>query len=188
MSFFFAAVFCIPTLFLVNRKFNGRRQTFGMRSTWATGIYIWQTLKTFLCLGFLVFLSFRRLYYLMLVAAAACEDSEWQFSATCLTIVIKFWSAITYFAVNLQSMETYPTCLRQTGISCGVVFSNAVGILGPYIAYLVKFAFVGLDDIKFKLISFAHTTSIHLHPSIQSSHYVYSNHHIYSSELRIRLG
>lgn len=124
----------------------------------------------------------------MLVAAvAACEDSEWQFSATCLTIVIKFWSAITYFAVNLQSMETYPTCLRQTGISCGVVFSNAVGILGPYIAYLVKFAFVGLDNFKYKLISFAHTTSIHLHPCIQSSHYVYSNHHIYSSEFRIRL-
>lgn len=62
---------------------------------------------------------------------------EYQFHATCLITVVKFWTAITFFAINLQAMETYPTCLRQTGISIGMIFSNAFGILGPYIAYLV---------------------------------------------------
>lgn len=105
-------------------------------------------------------------------AGAAAADSEWQFAATCLTIIIKFWGAITFFAVNLQSMETYPTCLRQTGISCGAIFSNGVGVLGPYIAYLVniymhkrRIAFVTCDAFRFQQISFVtHTSSTH--PSI----------------------
>lgn len=67
-----------------------------------------------------------------------CPDDEWQLAAACVMIVIKFWTAITFYAVNLQAMETYPTCLRQTGISIGVIFSNAFGVFGPYIAYLVS--------------------------------------------------
>lgn len=102
-------------------------------------------------------------------AGAAATDSEYQFAATCLTIIIKFWGAITFFAVNLQSMETYPTCLRQTGISCGAIFSNGVGVLGPYIAYLVnimhkrRIAFVSGVAFIFQQISF--------HPSILRSVY-----------------
>lgn len=63
---------------------------------------------------------------------------EYQFEAIALITVVKFWTAITFFAINLQAMETYPTCLRQTGISIGMIFSNAFGILGPYISYLVN--------------------------------------------------
>lgn len=57
----------------------------------------------------------------------------------CLSVVIKLCISITFFAVYLQSIETYPTCLRQTGISLGMIASNAVGVVGPYIVYLVKF-------------------------------------------------
>lgn len=32
-----------------------------------------------------------------------------------VVVCIKFCSSITFFAVNLQSMEIYPTCLRQSG-------------------------------------------------------------------------
>lgn len=57
--------------------------------------------------------------------------------AIMLTMAIKFCCSIAFFAVNLQAMETHPTCLRQTGISMGFVVANAVGMLGPYIAYMV---------------------------------------------------
>ncbi|XP_031637594.1 carcinine transporter [Contarinia nasturtii] len=61
---------------------------------------------------------------------------EWEYIATCSVIVVKFWLAITFFVINLQAMETYPTCLRQTGLSIGTIGSNIIGILGPYIVYL----------------------------------------------------
>lgn len=51
-------------------------------------------------------------------------------------IFIKASSSITWFAVNLQAMEIYPTCLRQSGISTGSIAGNACGILVPYIVYL----------------------------------------------------
>lgn len=65
-------------------------------------------------------------------------DVEWQMVATCSVIVVKFWLAITFFVINLQAMETYPTCLRQTGLSIGTIGSNIIGIFGPYIVYLVS--------------------------------------------------
>lgn len=74
-------------------------------------------------------------------------DAEWELVATCSVIVVKFWLAITFFVINLQAMETYPTCLRQTGLSIGIICSNVVGILGPYIVYLVsKFPFLFLNS------------------------------------------
>lgn len=54
-----------------------------------------------------------------------------------LATIIKFFASVTFYVVNLQAMETYPTCLRQTGLSMGVLSANALGVLGPYIVYLV---------------------------------------------------
>lgn len=74
-------------------------------------------------------------------------DAEWEFVATCSVIFVKFWLAITFFVINLQAMETYPTCLRQTGLSIGIICSNIIGIFGPYIVYLVsKFPFLFLNS------------------------------------------
>ncbi|XP_067618642.1 carcinine transporter-like isoform X2 [Eurosta solidaginis] len=53
-----------------------------------------------------------------------------------LSTFIKFLNALTFFTVNLQSMEIYPTCMRQTGIALGAILANAVGILAPYLVYL----------------------------------------------------
>lgn len=55
-----------------------------------------------------------------------------------LTIIIKMGTSVTISTVYLQSMETYPTCLRQTGMSLGMILSNLLGICGPYIVYLVR--------------------------------------------------
>uniref|UniRef100_A0A182W0H0 Major facilitator superfamily (MFS) profile domain-containing protein n=1 Tax=Anopheles minimus TaxID=112268 RepID=A0A182W0H0_9DIPT len=55
---------------------------------------------------------------------------------TMLAIVVKFFVCITYFALYLQSVELYPTSLRQTGTSFGIIVSNVFGAVGPYIVYL----------------------------------------------------
>ncbi|XP_059620795.1 carcinine transporter isoform X2 [Phlebotomus argentipes] len=78
-----------------------------------------------------------------LLAALGCipviymvKNTELDFYATAFTVFVKFAITINFFAVNLQSMETYPTCLRQTGISVGAIIANSLGVLGPYIVYL----------------------------------------------------
>lgn len=53
-----------------------------------------------------------------------------------LSAIIKFFNAITFFIVNLQGMEVYPTCLRQTGLSLGNIVANAIGMVAPYMVYL----------------------------------------------------
>jgi MFS transporter, OCT family, solute carrier family 22 (organic cation transporter), member 4/5 len=55
---------------------------------------------------------------------------------TVVVVCIKFCSSITFFAVNLQSMEIYPTCLRQSGIAVGSILANILAIFGPYIIFL----------------------------------------------------
>ncbi|EAA08673.4 AGAP004104-PB [Anopheles gambiae str. PEST] len=55
---------------------------------------------------------------------------------TMLAIVVKFFVCVTYFALYLQSVELYPTSLRQTGTSFGIIVSNVFGAVGPYIVYL----------------------------------------------------
>lgn len=62
--------------------------------------------------------------------------SEFKLITTILVILIKLSSSITFFAVNLQAMEIYPTCLRQSGSSIGNISANILGIFGPYIIYL----------------------------------------------------
>lgn len=51
---------------------------------------------------------------------------------------LKFIVALVYYASNLQTLEIYPTCIRQTGVSFSIIVSNGLCILGPYIVYLVS--------------------------------------------------
>lgn len=62
-------------------------------------------------------------------------DPEFHGLLRILTIVIKFFSSISYLIANVQSTEVYPTCLRQTGLGLGYILSNAVGIVAPYLVY-----------------------------------------------------
>uniref|UniRef100_A0A8D8A2R7 Solute carrier family 22 member 5 n=1 Tax=Culex pipiens TaxID=7175 RepID=A0A8D8A2R7_CULPI len=56
--------------------------------------------------------------------------------ASIFAVVIKFFVCVTYFALYLQSFEVYPTLLRQTGTSFGIIVANIFGALGPYIVFL----------------------------------------------------
>lgn len=64
------------------------------------------------------------------------QNQEYEMLTTILVVFVKFCSSITFFAVNLQAMEIYPTCLRQSGISIGAICANSFGIFGPYIIFL----------------------------------------------------
>uniref|UniRef100_A0AAG5CX02 Major facilitator superfamily (MFS) profile domain-containing protein n=1 Tax=Anopheles atroparvus TaxID=41427 RepID=A0AAG5CX02_ANOAO len=56
--------------------------------------------------------------------------------STLLATFVKFCVSITFFAVNLQSIEIYPTCLRQTGLAVGAIAATIFGIFGPYVVLL----------------------------------------------------
>uniref|UniRef100_A0A336MX72 CSON006225 protein n=1 Tax=Culicoides sonorensis TaxID=179676 RepID=A0A336MX72_CULSO len=64
------------------------------------------------------------------------QHPEYAIWTSILAVIIKFNVSITFFAINLQAMEIYPTCLRQTGFSIMTVVANTMGLLGPYIVYL----------------------------------------------------
>lgn len=61
-------------------------------------------------------------------------------------ILIKFFVSINFFISNLQAMETYPTCLRQTGVSVGSISANVIGMIGPYIVLLVNVNRLSKED------------------------------------------
>ncbi|XP_044258054.1 beta-alanine transporter isoform X1 [Tribolium madens] len=51
-------------------------------------------------------------------------------------ILMKCLSSVAFYAMNLQTLEIYPTCLRQTGSSIGYLVASLFGILTPYVTYL----------------------------------------------------
>jgi hypothetical protein len=54
-----------------------------------------------------------------------------------LVLAVKFCVTVATYCAYLQCMELYPTCLRQTGTSLGVLLATLVGTFSPYIVYLV---------------------------------------------------
>ncbi|XP_055614670.1 solute carrier family 22 member 4-like [Uranotaenia lowii] len=53
-----------------------------------------------------------------------------------LTVIIKSFVCIAYFALYLLSQEMYPVFLRQTGTAFFVVISKIFGVVSPYVVYL----------------------------------------------------
>uniref|UniRef100_A0A2M4BIK2 Putative synaptic vesicle transporter svop n=1 Tax=Anopheles marajoara TaxID=58244 RepID=A0A2M4BIK2_9DIPT len=78
---------------------------------------------------------------------------------TVLAIVVKFFVCVTYFALYLQSVEMYPTSLRQTGTSFGIIVSNVFGALGPYIVFLGTNYDIRLPFVVMALIGLIGATS-----------------------------
>lgn len=100
--------------------------------------YIGQTLGDKIGRRFTQALSF---FFAMLTCIPVIflvQNPENSLIISMLAVLIKFNIAINFFALNLQAMEVYPTCLRQTGFSFMSVVANTMGVLGPYIVYLVK--------------------------------------------------
>lgn len=67
---------------------------------------------------------------------AYSTDPKYESAMIYAATFMKFLNGLAFFTANLQAMEMYPTCLRQTGISLGVFITNVVGVLSPYFVYL----------------------------------------------------
>jgi MFS transporter, OCT family, solute carrier family 22 (organic cation transporter), member 4/5 len=80
--------------------------------------------------------SFLFITFLCIPVILLVHLSEYALLTTILVICVKFCSSVTFFAVNLQAMEIYPTCLRQSGISIGAILANGLGVFGPYVIFL----------------------------------------------------
>lgn len=65
-------------------------------------------------------------------------DQNMGWLVTTLAAFIKFCIAYAFYGTCLQTLELYPTCVRQTGMSFGLVSASGFGIFGPYIVYLVS--------------------------------------------------
>ena len=84
---------------------------------------------------------------------------EYETYVTILVVIVKFFCTITFFAANLQAMEIYPTCLRQSGIAVGSVCSNLLGIFGPYVVYLgtefdVRYPYIIISESQILFLNF----------------------------------
>ncbi|XP_071441246.1 organic cation transporter protein-like [Hetaerina americana] len=61
-------------------------------------------------------------------------DENW-LSIT-LVMFSKFCTSLNFYIIYLQALEIYPTCLRQTGSSAGLITASLFGVLGPFVVYL----------------------------------------------------
>lgn len=71
-----------------------------------------------------------------LIMLSYAKDPEYETLTIASVVFAKFCGGIVFFSVNLQSMEIYPTVLRQSGIAIGAISANALGVFGPYIIFL----------------------------------------------------
>lgn len=65
-------------------------------------------------------------------------DPEYEAYVSALSVFLKFSVSLSFYVLQLQALETYPTCVRQTGQAVGLVLSNALGTFAPYIVHLVN--------------------------------------------------
>ncbi|KAG8230553.1 hypothetical protein J437_LFUL010154 [Ladona fulva] len=78
------------------------------------------------------------------------HDLDW-FSII-LVMFSKFCVSLSFYTLYLQSLEIYPTCIRQTGSAAGVITGSAFGVLAPYIVYLgsnsdARYPYVGMGAL-----------------------------------------
>lgn len=66
------------------------------------------------------------------------QETENAFLVGSLALGVRFVLGINIFAVHLQAMEIFPTCLRQTGMAVMTIASNSLGLLVPWVVYLVS--------------------------------------------------
>ena len=51
-------------------------------------------------------------------------------------LIAKFISSATFLIVYVQTVELYPTCIRNTGMGFTSLLAQVVGISGPYVVHL----------------------------------------------------
>jgi hypothetical protein len=84
--------------------------------------------------------------FLMICGISLCIptliDPSRKLLITIMSLLGKFGTAASYMIIYQQSAELYPTTLRSEGMGISSTFGAAMGILVPYITYLVSFTFI----------------------------------------------
>lgn len=88
------------------------------------------------------------------------ENPDYNTLVTVLSALAKLVGCITFFSLNVQSMEIFPTCLRQTGVGFCSMCTALFGVVGPYIVYLgtefdMKYPYVIICEFQFKIYLFS---------------------------------
>nr|CAD7200915.1 unnamed protein product [Timema douglasi] len=103
-----------------------------------------------------MFMSGAHIFIILLV-----NKPELNWLLLTMVVVVKFFTTLSGYTGYLQSMETFPTCVRQTGCSLASSAASIVGTLGPYILYLgsvtdkrYAYAIMGLATILGAIASF----------------------------------
>nr|CAD7406602.1 unnamed protein product [Timema cristinae] len=112
MNFFWQSLVELPGYFLGNYLSEklGRR---------------WMNSGTFLLMA---------LAHIPIILMINRPDLSWVI--TCMIVFIKLGVTVSGYAGYLQAMETFPTCVRQTGCALGSLAASIVGTVGPYIILL----------------------------------------------------
>lgn len=95
---------------------------------------------------------------LVAVLIVSNPDISWMASGN--VMVIRLFLTVVSYIAYLQSMEAFPTSIRQTGTAVGNVAAGALVVVGPYIAHLgvsvdvrLPFAITGLITLTGALLA-----------------------------------
>lgn len=89
-----------------------------------------------------------------LIMIILVSDPEMELIVSMLSALLKFITAYAFYGCNLQTLEIYPTCVRQSGLALGCISASGIGILGPYIVYLGKSYNVRYPSIILAFLAF----------------------------------
>jgi OCT family organic cation transporter-like MFS transporter 4/5 len=72
----------------------------------------------------------------LLINALVANDPSLATVVTVFCLLAKFNCTATFIIVYIQSIELFPTCVRNTGMGLTLCISMIIGIGGPYVVYL----------------------------------------------------
>lgn len=82
--------------------------------------------------------SFALFCFVSLPILAVVRETEYSFVVACLTVTLRLVHSVNFFAMQLQAIEIFPTCLRTSGMAILVIASNLFALLTPWAVYLVR--------------------------------------------------
>ncbi|KAJ6635058.1 Carcinine transporter, partial [Pseudolycoriella hygida] len=82
------------------------------------------------------------------------RDRESEYIVRGLVVFIKLLISFLFFTINLQALEIFPTCLRQSGMSASIIAGCTFATVGPYIMYLgteydVRYPYFAIGALAF---------------------------------------
>lgn len=81
-------------------------------------------------------ISFLLITIICAVTAFLVKDFRSEILIGSLISIVRFFNNVSYYSINLQTLEMFPTCLRQSGYSIGGMVGGIFSASSSYIMYL----------------------------------------------------